>query len=76
MGREEFEETHNSPSLLKSSLLQNLPLSYYCPSSVPVPVPLLVFWATAVGTIGLFFFTLYYLAIGASSVSAFANITT
>jgi hypothetical protein len=36
----------------------------------------LVFWATAVGTVGLFFFTIYYLAIGASSVSAFANIST
>jgi hypothetical protein len=35
-----------------------------------------VFWATAVGTIGLFVFTVYYLAIGASSVSAFANIST
>ena len=35
-----------------------------------------VFWATAVGTVGLFIFTAYYLAIGASSVSAFANIST
>ena len=35
-----------------------------------------VFWATAVGTVGLFIFTVYYLAIGASSVSAFANIST
>ena len=36
----------------------------------------LMFWSSAVGTVGLFFFTVYYLYMGASSVANFANLCT
>jgi hypothetical protein len=35
----------------------------------------IIFWANAIGVIGMFFFTIYYLAVGASHVANFANIT-
>lgn len=35
-----------------------------------------IYWANLIGVIGMFFFTLYYLAWGASHVANFANITT
>ena len=36
----------------------------------------LMFWSSVVGTVGLFFFTVYYLYKGASSVANFANLCT